>query len=278
MNYLILYHLGLGDHIVMNGYIHYLLRKHNTERVCILAMNNKSKDTLEYLYSDCDRVSMHYFNNDSDPVFSMVNRKKFMSTCVFNNREYHILSFGLHSEDGSIYIDNNTWASSFYIYAGVDPSIMYKCFTLPLNMNESKNKYNTLIDTIQNKKYILIHDDPSRERMLNENTVKRILEKNNNINLPVIYLGINRYNYPLIAGLNNILNVDNIVNCKSLLDYYDIIKNATECHFMDSSIMCLTDQIVNSTSLLYSHLYIPHAIISPKIITAINRNWEILHN
>ena len=278
MNYIVLYHIGLGDHIVMNGFIHYLLKQSNTKNICILSFNNYSKNTLEHLYSDYSQISFHYLNDIYDPTFSMINNKPYMSTCIFNHTEYHILTFGLHSENRSIYINNYSWATSFYIHAGINPKIQYIHFTLPTDMSRSKDKYTKLLNILKVKEYILIHDDPSRGRFLHENTVKDILEKNGHIGLPIVYLGLHRYNYPLISNLNNILNIENILTCVSLLDYYDIIANATECHFMDSSIMCLTDQIRNSSSLLYSHFYIPHENIHPRNITAINRNWLLLES
>ena len=211
MNYIVLYHIGLGDHIVMNGFIHYLLKQSNTKNICILSFNNYSKNTLEHLYSDYSQISFHYLNDIYDPTFSMINNKPYMSTCIFNHTEYHILTFGLHSENRSIYINNYSWATSFYIHAGINPKIQYIHFTLPTDMSRSKDKYTKLLNILKVKEYILIHDDPSRGRFLHENTVKDILEKNGHIGLPIVYLGLHRYNYPLISNLNNILNIENIL-------------------------------------------------------------------
>jgi hypothetical protein len=277
MNYIILNHVGHGDQIIMNGYIHYLLENPNTQKICIIITNN-SKKTLIHLYSDYNQVSFHTFNNDSDDIFSMVNRKPFMSQCIFNNEIYHIINFGFHSENPNIYrklYEQTNWATAFYLSVNVDPGIRYTHFKLPKNMSCSKDKYNKLIDKINTNKYILVHNDPSRGRFFNEDTIKEILQKNGNIDLPVIYCGINRYNYPLIPGLNNVEGVADIIACDSLLDYHDIIINATECHFMDSSLSALTDQIKNSLTLLYGHFYSTHGVVGDKNITVI-KNWTIL--
>ena len=276
MNYIVLYHVGLGDHIIMNGYIHYLRMRDDTKKICILAYDNYSKNTLTDLYSDYPMISFYYFINDSDPIFSMINRRPWMSTCIYDNEIYHILTFGCHSEHQTIYYGDHLWNSSFYIHAGVHPSIQFSHFTLPYNMNNSKEKYKELVNILQTDKYIIIHDDPSRNIHINENIVNDILIKNNHQNLSTIYLGINRYQYPLLSGLNNVRNVEHILTCHSLLDYYDIISNATECHFIDSSTVCLTDRIIESSSSLYLHYYSRNSKISNKIMFEVNRKWNLL--
>jgi hypothetical protein len=276
MNYIVLSHLGLGDHIIMNGYIHYLRTRADTNRICIVVFNNYSKSTLVHLYMDYPSISFYYMDSSADTLFSMINRQPWMSTCIYENETYHILTFGLHSQHQSIYHGDLCWNSSFYIHAGVDPSIQFSHFTLPNDMSRSIDKYNQLVKQLGTDQYIIIHDDPSRKRYIHENTVIDILKNNKHDNLPVIYFGINRYEYPLLSNVNNAENVNDILACSSLLDYYHILLHATECHLMDSSILCLTDQIVNSSSLLYDHLYVVHTDFSSKNITAINRNWNIL--
>ena len=279
MNYIVLNHGGLGDHIVMSGYIHYILRKKDTINICILMANQGyARNTLEHLYSDYKQVSFYYFNDDSNEVFSMINRRPFMSECIFKNKKYNILNFGFHSGNLDVYnklrIENN-WASAFYLQHNINPNIRYTHFTLPNNMSSSKDKYDKLIDKIKSNKYILIHDDPSRGRFFHEDTVIDIIQKNGNIYLPVIYCGINRYKYPLFPGLNNALDVEDIISCVSVLDYYDIIINATECHFQDSSISNFTDQIPNSSTLLYGHFYVNHAVVNSTVNSVI-KDWKIL--
>ena len=171
--------------------------------------------------------------------------------------------------------DQTNWATAFYLSANVEPSIRYTHFKLPKDMSCSKDKYKQLLNKINNNKYILIHNDPSRGRFLNDDLLKEILQTNGHLDLPVIYCGINRYNYPLVPGLNNVESVADIMTCNSLLDYYDIIINSTECHFMDSSLSSFTDQIENLNTLLYGHLYSSHLTVRDQDITVIN-NWTIL--
>lgn len=61
-----------------------------------------------------------------------------------------------------------------------------------------------------------------------------------------------------------------------IFQLYDTIANTRECHFMDSSIACLTDQIKDSKSLIHNHSYASHTQISVDNITLINREWVSL--
>lgn len=277
MRYVLLYHLGLGDHIVMWGYVHYLLECANIKEILILVKDNYSKYTVQHLFSDYPIIRLHYFNDHTDALFCAVNRQPKNSTISYNNSDYIIKNFGCHSQSANIYIQGKSWADSFYISENINPLIRYEKFKLPNDMQRSKNIYTRLVEILKTDKYILLHDDPSRERSLNYKSVKQIIYKNGHDSLPIIYLGLNRYSFPLIAPPDySVQEIQECLNCKSILDLYHIIANATECHFMDSSIACLTDQIKDSKSLLYNHSYASHARISIDNITLINREWVSL--
>lgn len=274
MRYIVLYHIGLGDHIVMSGYIHYLLEDNNVEEVLLLVKNNYSKYTLEHLYSGYPKVSLYFFDNDSDNLFSRVNKKPKNTFISYKDNNYIIKNFGCHSESSNIYLHGLSWADSFYVSENISPIVRYEYFKLPKSMNSSKKMYLKLIHILKTENYILLHDDPSRKRSLNYSVVKDIVNKNNHSNLPIVYLGINRYNYPLLDNPDySIEEIKSCISCESILDLYHIISNAKECHFMDSSLACLTDQIKDSNSILYNHSYASHATISRENITLINRNW-----
>jgi hypothetical protein len=261
----------------MSGYVHYLLQQTNTKEILILVKDNYSKHTVQDLYSDYPEISLYYFNDDTDMLFCAVNRQPKDSTISYNNTEYIIKNFGCHSQSGKIYMPQLSWADSFYLSDNISPLIRYNYFRLPTDMDCSKNMHSRLIEILKTDKYILLHDDPSRGRPLNYDYVNQIIYKNGNTNLPIIYLGLNRYNFSLISPPDySIQEVQACLNCKSILDLYDTIANATECHFMDSSIACLTDQIKDSKSLLYNHSYASHAHITLDNITLVNRKWVSL--
>lgn len=287
MNIIIFPHLGLGDQFVMNGYIHYLLRSNDTiEEICLFA-KKYTQSTLEHLYSDCPKVRIYGIENSSnvcgtsweeDPYIQVFRRTPYESMVNFQGKTYVLLNFGVHSSiPFNIYRTN--WADAFYYQANVDPALR-KNFTFPSNLSNAENLYKRVIDSLGTDKYILLHDDPERNLNLDKDTLINILHRNKSHTLPVLYLGKNRYSWPLIEQIQN-KGSNELLSCDSVLDYYYLIKNATECHFIDSSIGVMTDYIKDSETKLYNHHYATQEkndkTINPNIFR-INtlRNWTYL--
>jgi hypothetical protein len=284
MNILIFPHLGLGDQFIMNGYVHYLL---NTSpdiiEICIIAKQFQQK-TLEYLYSDSKKVSFYWVQETSersgssweekDLFLKSINHAPFGVLVNYKNRPFVLHNFGCHTQ---IFFDihRTNWADAFYYQANVDP-IYRTLFVFPSTMAKSQEVYERVVKTIGND-YILIHDDPSRDRFIDTHTLTRILEENNSKSVPILYLGRDRYDYPLQPNLNN-QGSNELLQVDSVLDYYTVIKNAKECHFMDSSIGILTDFIKESSTKLYNHIYITTEAPGTSSAQRINylREWTYL--
>jgi len=254
-NILIFSHIGLGDQLIMNGYINYIFETQNINNLCLVARKFHMK-TLNHLYKkyiDQNRFSFFFFEDDSENVF--LDKKPFNTKITLNNTEYSIHSFGVAS-DTRYFLDNFFWVDSFYIQAGLDPIIRFSYFRFPDDLSESLNNYNRLLKLINNQKYILIHDDPSRGHHIDRNKLVDILTKNSTFDLPIIYLGFDRYNFNLVADINNIYIENNTFNLDSVLNYYHIIKNCEEGHFMESSIIFIANNIKDTNSKYYCHDYI----------------------
>jgi hypothetical protein len=283
MNVIVFPHQGLGDQFVMNGYINYLILEYNVKNI-ILVAKEYQRDTLEHLYKDSPEVSFYFLPNinetsgNDDPLFiKNIDKKPFNSITMIDTEKYYIHSFGFHSDRGLSPIAGISWADYFYLCANVNPSLRYRMFKLPNDMERSKANYESLKGYLNSEQYIIIHDDPSRNRYLHADLIHSILKKNNTTLLPIIYLGKNRNKYPFFEGLNN-KEFPESLNSSSLLDLYHIIYNATECHFMDSSIACLTDTMTDSSSKLYIHYYIPHGDTPNRFNEAhSNRSWVPLY-
>ena len=287
VNIIVLPHQGLGDQIIMNGYVNHLLLNKNVNKVVLVAKEYQ-RDTLEHLYRDSQRVSFFYIQmvNESSsnnifkhiPLIKAINNKPFNSQVNINNEIFYIHNFGVHSNLTNFIVSGRNWADSFYLNANLDSSLRHTMFKLPTDMKVSYDLYNLLKEYIQGEQYILIHDDPSRDRYMNGSLVKSTLEQNNHICLPVIYLGKNRNQYPFIQGLNN-KGLPDSFHTPSLLNLYHIIYNATECHFMDSSVACLTDTMKDSNSKLYLHYYMRENSESEDSTTEVhsNRKWVPFH-
>lgn len=285
MNIFLLPHLGLGDQFIMNGYVHYLLDTFpEIQEICIVA-KSFTHSTLKHLYSDYSKITFYLIEEKdeatgstwytTDALLKQLNRAPFGIQFKYNEKIYILHNFGCHSSL-PFHIHKTNWADAFYQQANVDPKLRLD-FRFPSHMNKSKELYSRVIESIQSTKYILLHEDTTRLKSLNKVVVRQILKENNTLDLPVLYLGRNRYNYPLHETLNN-KGSNDLLQVDSILEYTDLIKNATECHFIDSSIGVLTDSIEGITAKLYDHLYVtceaPGYASSQKINT--KQNWNYI--
>lgn len=246
-NVFIIPHLGIGDQFIMTGYIYYLL-ENDVNNIYILT-RLIDKNTLEHLYFELlnTKIFLVYFNTE--------NEKNIVKNRIKLLKNIDIKYFGYESNNLS-FINTYFWADSFYIQAGINPLIRFNNFKFPNNLDISKQNYNKLLELIHNNEYILIHDDPSRNFIINYTKLYDILLLNNTTNLPIIYIGLNRNLYPFMNNTNNITLDLNIFNTNSLLNLYHIIQNCKEAHFIDSSIAILADYIPKKIGNMYSHIYV----------------------
>ena len=286
MKVIILPHQGLGDQLIMNGYVNYLASNPDIECIILIARSYQKK-TLEHLYKDIKKVIFSWdmieseitvYTETTNPLMKAINGMRFGQSILLNNEKCVVHIFGFHSSVRSFVIPGRNWADSFYLHANVDPKLRYSMFTLPRNMTRSKGLYESLVDYLGGSKYVLIHDDPSRQRYINPELVKNSMNTNGTRDLPVLYLGKNRYNFPLIEGLNN-KHLPEFFITESLLDLYYTIFNATECHFMNSSISILTDTMPPNDTKLYIHHYMTEEKGASLITNTIecNRSWTAFH-
>ena len=264
MRVIFLCHQGLGDHIVMNGLIHSFIKQHKTnlDELCIIARDHYCRKTLEHLYSDYPIVTFHWINsseNEKDPVFQQLNQKPLGTLVHYNGKEYMGINFGFHSVYYFLNIpkmpEHLSWVDYLYDYPFRLSSILrFTEFHLPSNLSAAQTKYEEFLKIVGPKGYVVVHDEPNRKRIIDKNIITSLLQQDDMLELPVIYLGLNRYSQPLIEGLNN-KDCSKVVENESLFDLYYILKNASACHLMCSSIACLID-CANFQNKLYMHSYI----------------------
>jgi hypothetical protein len=139
-NILILPHLGLGDQLIMNGYINYLFKVNNVDLI-YLVCRSIHKGTIEHLYKkyiednklyvicmDCNNTEIHHLKN-----------REFNSDIIYNNILFKIHSFGTESNNMT-FLSNYFWVDSFYIQASCNPSIRKDFFHFPKDLELSKYK------------------------------------------------------------------------------------------------------------------------------------------
>lgn len=266
MHYLFLGHLGIGDHIIMNGLINTLLEKEpDIQEICIMAVDDYRKNTVLHLYEDNPRISFHLLKeknrsfDDTDPIFLQLNDTNPGKIILKDDKQYVGIPFGLHSLRKGFWIDaGTTWIDSLYKYPfQISANNRFTHFRLPSNLSRASALFENLLSILGTNQYVVIHDDPSRNRNIDKKTLVQLLEQDTMLNFPILYLGKDRYDYPLVDGLHN-KQLGSLFHCVSLFDLYYVLKNASACHLMDSSIACLVD-VSGMDGKLYMHNYINEA-------------------
>jgi hypothetical protein len=229
----------IGDQLSLSGAVHYLLQEKNAYKVCILA-SSINYDSVKHLYEDYPQVTVYPVEYDYH--FSE-ERHKFENLPIDKRDGYELVAFGNHS--------GKKWRmprvfelDALYLAANIPKEVRFSHFRLPKRLDNSLKIYNKLVEKV-GKDYVIIHDDPSRLLILNYDKVRTWLSTNGLSHLPVVYLGYNRNNYPLIKGLNNV-DVTDIILSHDIFDNVDLLRNAKVCHMMDSSLGILLDYITDS--------------------------------
>lgn len=280
MNILFFPHQGIGDQIIMNGCVHFLREVMNVNEIKIITKKNYSVSTLQHLYSDFPSITFYFIETKTDsilddPLIRHINNKPFLYKIELDSKEYCLANFGSHSQNPQYEIPGVSWADAFYIRTGIDPTIRFRMFQLPSNMTKSKSMYQKLIEKIGTNQYILIADDPSRNRKIHTTLFHTILDQNKNKELPVLYLGLHRYSMPLQPNVYNI-DVSEIFQTDSILNYADVLQYATECHMVDSSLACLLDVLPLAPKHLYMHMYATNPIEIPRV--HVGKQWTYIYD
>jgi hypothetical protein len=229
---LVLHHLGLGDHFVMNGFVHLLLDNEAPSEL-LLVVKNHNLQTVQKMY---DGYPVKFYAiKDLDELFPRDDPMKKIGDLLKDG--YNYLGFGVHGQDRNYLNLDVSWAACFYKQYGVDPSLRWSMFRYPKNMDGSIELADKILKEV-GPNYIIVHDDPSREFGLNSARVIEQLIQDGHDKMPIVYLGKNRYVYPLIEDtVSPVLNFET----ETLYDYCHLLANATACHMMDSSAALLLD-------------------------------------
>jgi hypothetical protein len=212
----IIIHMGVSDHINLQGLVRYYASLING--TLVLMDQGNCTGLLHAMYSDLSNVEICtdldlYPNNLFDDDYTKMKAQT-------NN----LIRVGFHL---CKCIPEESFIDTFYLSKGLDPKMRYTNFIIPEQIkNESKNIYNDFIK-IYGDEYILIHEDPGNQ------TIKNCTYTINRGNFTQLDRKYMNTNYPII-NLNLISD--------KIIDYYDIILNAKEIHLIDS---CWANVIYN---------------------------------
>jgi len=113
------HHLGLGDHIICNGLVRYLLK--NNFKNIILPTKKHNAESVEYMYRDLNTVEIDPIINDECAV------KKYK---MFKN----VLRLGFEN------IKSSNWEKSFYNQVNINYTHRFNSFFIDRDI-ERENKF-----------------------------------------------------------------------------------------------------------------------------------------
>jgi hypothetical protein len=237
---LVFHQLGLGDHIIFNGLIRYLC---NSNKIILFVWERYFLD-VSYMYKDLENVTFCrlFLETDEEIVHSI-------KTLKYDEK----LLIGDVSVDGvknQTYDVDNSKTVLFEIYeqANVPRDILYEAY-IPSDEFMENKVYEIFRQLIGYKKYILLHQDPSRNLLLDEKKISRT---------DCILFDI---------GLNNFTKNFRIFHFKK------VFENSEEFHGYNSFWPWLLE-FWNINIPKYNHLYVRRSLNPEKYFKT--KNWVIL--
>jgi len=217
-------HQGYGDLFQNVGLINFYSQK--CDKLYVFVLDENRRNVINAIFKNNDKISSVI---PTFKTYQEVTHPRSCFLCMTNgsylncprNHKYRCKYIKSKDYDGEIinigcFKDSIKWenfrnnqlsfAHSFYSYNNIDLNVRFENFILFNDVVEEEQVYTDFVKKY-GEKYILIHQDPSRNLLLN---YKKVLNKN----LPCINL-----------------------NCISstFVNYTKVIKNATEIHLIDSS-------------------------------------------
>jgi hypothetical protein len=244
----ILNHIGLGDHLVLNGLVRHFAEIE--ESVTIFAKGSHVP-SVKFMYRDIsEKVNIITVSNSCTTAEMMQHARG------------RVLKLGVHATPHNLFeelvmgrfSDYTNWVCMMYIQAGLNPNTMYKKFKI------IRDKSREFLPP--DKPYVFVHDDAQRGRKINITTDKEIYRPSVSKVLPDGGYEFDDFN---------------------IFDYLTIIENARERHMMNSSynwlveIMSIGDKTTNFFHLnIGAHDYFPEkntrSLCTSELWTVVNNS------
>lgn len=230
----IVHHLGLGDQIMLNGMVRHFAE---TDTVVIFA-KRCHEESVRFMYRDIqDKVEI-ILVDDTNPstVWSQVKGTVIpLATYGMDDQSWAFMTQG----QGSVM---SNWAHGVYIQAGVNPKYMYSKFKV---IRDPSKEF-----TIDEKKYIFVHDDPERDRVIHVDTDKFIYKPDSKV--------VDRR--------------QEFFKCErpNIFEYISVIENADEVHCMNSSYNWMIELMkIGTPKKNFFHLDIAHKYYGPRTVKTV---------
>ena len=197
----VLHHLGLGDHLMLNGLVRYL----RTKGPVSVVIHEPHLETIEFMYRDVDVGIITVPDKTAQSVFKSVAGRDVLALATYSIDE-RLWKFLCHGEGPLV----TNWCHAVYNQAGVPIEYMRSKFFVKREPIRELRAFK--LAGLEPGKYVYVHDDPERDR-----TIKSTSD------LPIFRVS------EWYTRLNNIF------------DYIMIIEHAAEVHCMHSSHAWLID-------------------------------------
>ena len=236
-------HNGLGDLIICNGMVRHLYKKmkNNFDEIYLLVEKNYEV-SINFLYKDLlkEKLKILFFNcgPKNESLTAMKSTYQNYTHILRIGFEYFIDIMKRNNWNFSII----NWDECFYKQLNLNFDMSYEDFYFP----ELPPKINfNLLGLKENEKFNLIHEDISRNFIINKELIKN--------------------NYKNIF-------IDNKITPNVFSNIY-LAEKAEEIHLIPSSILCYFDRMLQ---LKEKNKYI-HQYLRNTALPTLRNNWRILY-
>lgn len=164
------HHLGLGDHIICNGMVRHLQKKHSEVSVFCYYHN---LENINRMYSDNEKIKIIPVNHDNDvDTFILTNG------IPVNN----LLKIGFSKLNQ--FLPKIKFDEAFYRICELDFQVRFDDFFIKRDEIQEQKVYEEL--NPNNERYIFLHEDPKRGFFLDRNKIPsnfKIIENNIKYNI-----------------------------------------------------------------------------------------------
>jgi len=169
MNEIYIYHhLGLGDHIILNGFVRHIAKSY--DRTWVFAKPGKETDNVKRMYYDNKNIIINPFDDSG--------ARKYMQ--IFPSHNYlivgHTPDFFKRLSDPN---NNKTFDQLFYEDHQIPYEYKWDGFYYERNLEREKEVYYDILDLNDDSEFIFLHEN--KERPINKEIPKdiQIIQPNN---------------------------------------------------------------------------------------------------
>lgn len=241
---LLLPHMGLGDMIILNGFIRYKALFHTEVRVVVFA---KYAATVRFMFRDLNNITYEEVLCEADisPNYAMVIPQRLSD--LIEGEGYEYLPLGVHSRDALWQTRAYDFAECFYIQGGVPYEVRKRFGHVMRDLVAERAFADRVRSAIGPGPYRVMHDDPERKLLINRSKIGP--------------------GPPLFHVASRTINGADVYS-NNLFDYCTLIDEANEYHGFDSSFALMLDLVRTKCKDIKLHAYVKrdiHAKLYPNL-------------